>query len=393
MLEYALAAGLTSSGGDAHIMHVTTTPSVSYVTRCDEFDCGIMLSASHNPYYDNGIKLFNERGEKMDDSVICLIESYLGGDFQPFGGEDIPFASGRNVGRTVDYVSGRNRYIGHLISLSTCSYKGYRVGLDCANGSSWQIARSVFDALGAKTYVTGAEPNGLNVNDGCGSTHIENLCDLVTENGLDVGFAFDGDADRCIAVDERGEVMTGDEEMYAAARYLKSRGELAGNKVVCTVLSNGGLIKSLKNQGVDCALCDVGDKNVCETMAKTGAVLGGERSGHVVFSKYESAGDGLVTAIMLMEALADGKCMLSALLKGYRAFPQISVNVPVVDKLTAMGGTSELAGKLERELSVRIIVRPSGTEQMIRVMAEGESEENCALACKILSCRISENCV
>ena len=193
MLEYALAAGLTSSGGDAHIMHVTTTPSVSYVTRCDEFDCGIMLSASHNPYYDNGIKLFNERGEKMDDSVICLIESYLGGDFQPFGGEDIPFASGRNVGRTVDYVSGRNRYIGHLISLSTCSYKGYRVGLDCANGSSWQIARSVFDALGAKTYVTGAEPNGLNVNDGCGSTHIENLCDLVTENGLDVGFAFDGD--------------------------------------------------------------------------------------------------------------------------------------------------------------------------------------------------------
>lgn len=392
MLEYSLAAGLTASGADAYIMHVTTTPSVSYIARCDGFDCGIMVSASHNPYFDNGIKLLNGQGEKMENEVVGIIESYLDGDFSFFGGKNIPFASGKAIGRTVDYVSGRNRYIGHLISLATCSYKGLRVGLDGANGSAFNIARSVFDALGAKTFVIGGCPNGENVNENVGSTNTEALQKLVRENSLDIGFAFDGDADRCIAVDERGEVVTGDEEMYICADYLNSRGLLTDNKIVCTVLSNGGLIKSLKALGIDCVLCDVGDKNVCDTMTGTGAVLGGERSGHIVFSKYETTGDGLLTAIMIMEAFVERKCALSRLLKGYKTFPQTIISVPVIDRQTAMNGVEKLAKKLEKELSVRIIARPSGTERVIRVMAEGESEENCALACKILSSKILENC-
>ncbi|MDE7329541.1 MAG: phosphoglucosamine mutase, partial [Clostridia bacterium] len=319
MLEYSLASGLTSSGCDAYILHVTTTPSVSYITRCDGFDCGIMVSASHNPYYDNGIKLLNGNGEKMEDEVISVVESYLDGDLTPFGGEEIPYARGKDIGRTVDYISGRNRYIGHLISLSSCSFKGLRVGLDGANGSAWQIARSVFDALGAKTYVIGATPDGLNVNEGVGSTHIEALRGLVTENSLDVGFAFDGDADRCIAVDAKGNTVTGDEILYLSAKYLKERGELAGNKIVCTTMSNGGLKKSLEKSGVGCIICGVGDKAVCDTMNACGAVLGGERSGHIVFSKYETTGDGLVTAIMIMEALVENKCGIERLLRGYRA--------------------------------------------------------------------------
>ena len=391
MLEYALAAGLTASGADAYILHVTTTPSVSYIARCDGFDCGIMVSASHNAFYDNGIKIMNGQGEKMEDCVIELVEKYLDGDFTDFGGSDIPFARGRDVGRTVDYVSGRNRYTGHLISLSTCSYKGLRVGLDGANGSAFSIARSIFDALGAKTFVIGDCPDGTNVNDGVGSTHTDALRALVKEKSLDVAFAFDGDADRCIAVDERGEIITGDEELFICANYLKSKNLLPGNRIVCTVMSNGGLIKSLKTLGVSCEVCAVGDKNVCDAMNKSGAVLGGERSGHIVFSKYETTGDGLVTAIMLMEAMVENKSGLSRLLEGYRAFPQISVNVPVTDKTAAMRGVNKLAEKLGSELNLRVIVRPSGTESVVRIMAEGESEEACALCCKILSSKIDEN--
>ena len=376
MFEYALAAGLTSSGADAYILHVTTTPSVSYITRCDGFDCGIMISASHNAYSDNGIKLMNGQGEKMEEEVLSVIEDYLDGN-----GPEFKPASGVNIGRTVDYVSGRNRYIGHLISLSTCSYKGLRVGLDAANGSAWQIARSVFDALGAKTYLIGDSPNGVNVNDGVGSTHIEKLVELVKNNSLDVGFAFDGDADRCICVDERGQVRTGDEEMYILANYLASRGELSGDRVVCTVMSNGGLIKSLASHGIACSLCEVGDKNVCDEMAKCGAALGGERSGHVVFSKYETTGDGLVTAIMLMEAIVEGKCRASELLKGFVSYPQINVNVPVKDKDGAMKFIAQTVEKVKDSLGVRLVVRPSGTEQLIRIMAEGESYENCISAC------------
>ncbi|MDE6598018.1 MAG: phosphoglucosamine mutase [Clostridia bacterium] len=375
MLEYALAAGLTASGADAYILHVTTTPSVSYITRCDGFDCGIMISASHNPYSDNGIKIMNAQGEKIEDSTLSLIEDYLDGK------SEVPFASGKRIGRTVDYISGRNRYIGHLISLSTCSYKGLRVGLDAANGSAWQIARSVFDALGAKTYVLGDSPNGVNVNDGVGSTHIEKLVSLVINNSLDIGFAFDGDADRCIAVDERGEIVTGDEELYICADYLKSRGELTGNKIVCTVMSNGGLMQSLARRGITCSLCEVGDKNVCDEMAKLGAVLGGERSGHVVFSKYETTGDGLVTAIMLMEALVEGKCAFSELYKDYKSLPQISVNVPSNKKREVVPRLSDMIAKVKQSLGVRLVVRPSGTEELIRIMAEGESYENCVSAC------------
>lgn len=392
MLEYSLVSGLTASGCDAYIMHVTTTPSVSFITRCDGFDCGIMVSASHNPYYDNGIKLLNGGGEKMDGGVISLVESYLDGDLTPFGGKDLPFASGRDVGRTVDYISGRNRYTGHLISLATCSYKGLRVGLDGANGSAFSIAGNVFDALGAKTYVIGGNPDGTNVNRGVGSTNISALKNLVVSNSLDVGFAFDGDADRCIAVDENGNEVTGDEILYLSALHLKDRGELAGNKIVCTKMSNGGLIKSLENAGVDCVICGVGDKIVCETMAETGAVLGGERSGHIVFSKYESTGDGLVTAIMVMEAAVENKCGLSKLLKGFKAFPQILENVPVIDKISAMRGIDGLCASLEKKLSVRTVVRPSGTEPVVRVMAEGESEENCTLACRLIASAITGNC-
>ena len=392
MLEYSLAAGITASGGDAYILHVTTTPSVSYIARCDGFDCGIMVSASHNPYYDNGIKIMNDRGEKIDDGVIEFIEKYLDGDFSACGGVDIPFARGKEIGRTVDYVSGRNRYIGHLIALSTCSYKGIRVGLDGANGSAFSIARSVFDALGARTFVIGDEPDGTNINDGVGSTRIQTLSDLVKRNCLDIGFAFDGDADRCIAVDGHGNVLSGDEIMYLLASYLKERGELSGNKIVCTVLSNGGLIKSLSAQGVKCEVCAVGDKNVWEEMQRKGAALGGERSGHIVFNKYETTGDGLVTAIMLMEAVVEKGVPVAELLKSYKSFPQITENIPTLDKKAAMQGVSELAGKLSADFNLRIIVRPSGTENLIRVMAEGESEEACSLACAILSSKITQNC-
>ena len=376
MLEDALCAGLTASGADAYILHVTTTPSVSYITRCDGFDCGIMISASHNPYCDNGIKIMNSQGEKLEDSVIDVIEEYLDGKLK-----DIPLASGVNIGRTVDYISGRSRYIGHLIALSTCSYKGLRVGLDAANGSAFMIAKSVFDALGAKTFVIGDSPNGVNVNDGVGSTHIEKLSELVKSDSLDIGFAFDGDADRCICVDERGEIITGDEELFILADYLKSRGELAGSKIVCTVMSNGGLIESLSAKGISCSVCEVGDKNVCDEMSKSGCVLGGERSGHVVFSKYETTGDGLVTAIMIMEALVEKKCRASELIKGYKSYPQVLVNVPVGNKREILSAIEDEINTVRNSLGVRLLVRPSGTEEVIRILAESESYENCVCAC------------
>lgn len=378
MLEYALAAGLTSSGADAYILHVTTTPSVSYVTRCDGFDCGVMISASHNPYQDNGIKLMNSRGEKMEVPVISLIEGYLSGDF-PSG--DIPFARGEKIGRTVDYVAGRNRYIGHLISLSTCSYKGLKVGLDTANGSSFMIAKSVFDALGANVYTIGANPNGLNVNRGVGSTNISALQSLVLNKSLDMGFAFDGDADRCIAVDERGNIIDGDGELYVLAKHLKLRGELTGNKIVTTVMSNGGLKKSLALYGVECEECAVGDRFVCEKMNETGAILGGEKSGHVVFSKFETTGDGLVTALQLMEVAVAEKCAFSELMKGFTSFPQKELSIRVKAKREIAEKLKDIPQKIALKYGVRLIVRPSGTEEVIRVMAEGENEESICAAC------------
>lgn len=375
MFEYALAAGLTSSGADAYLLHVTTTPSVSYVVRTEGFDCGIMISASHNPFYDNGIKLINHRGEKMDEETILKIEDYIDGKME------IPYALGPYIGRTVDYAAGRNRYIGYLISLATRSYKNMRVGLDCANGSAWMIAKSVFDALGAKTYVINASPNGININMDAGSTHIEYLQELVKKEHLDVGFAFDGDADRCIAVDENGEVVNGDLILYIYGTYMKERGILPNNTVVTTVMSNFGLYKAFDEEGISYEKTKVGDKYVYESMIKHGYSLGGEQSGHIIFSKFATTGDGILTAIKIMEVILEKKMTLSKLVAPVRIYPQVLKNVRVKDKPEArmdpdvISAVENVADSLGD--SGRILVRESGTEPLIRVMVEAGTEEDC----------------
>ncbi len=376
MFEYALAAGLTASGADAYLLHVTTTPSVSYVTRTEDFDCGIMISASHNPYYDNGIKLMNANGEKMDEETILKIEAYLDGEIG-----EIPYAERAEIGCTVDYAAGRNRYIGYLISLATRSYRGIKVGLDCANGSSWMIAKSVFDALGAKTYVIHNEPNGVNINTECGSTHIEHLQEFVVENGLDVGFAFDGDADRCLCVDEKGNLVDGDAIIYIYGRYLKERGELDGNKVVTTVMSNFGLYKALDEIGVEYEKTNVGDKYVYENMQQNGYRLGGEQSGHIIFKKYATTGDGILTAIKMMEVMLEKKSTLYELAKPFVVYPQVLKNVRVIDK-AAVNADKDVRKAVEVVAdalgnSGRILVRESGTEPVIRVMVETGELETC----------------
>ena len=383
MFEYSLISGIVASGADAYMLHVTTTPSVSYITRVDAFDCGIMISASHNPYYDNGIKLISGTGEKMDDDTISYIEDYIDGRLAVFGRswDGIPFATGENIGRTIDYVSGRNRYIGYLISLGMFSFKGMRVGLDCANGSAWSIAKAVFDALGATTYVINAEPNGFNINKDSGSTHIEGLKRLVLEKQLDIGFAFDGDADRCLCVDEKGNIITGDHILYIYARYMKERGVLLDGKVVTTVMSNFGLYKAFDELGIEYEKTAVGDKYVYECMAKHGYKLGGEQSGHIIFSKYASTGDGILTSLKVMQAVIDSKKSLSELCSPLKIYPQILVNVRVKSKQEvnsdpevsrAVSEASELLGTRGR-----ILVRESGTEPLIRVMAEAETYELC----------------
>ena len=383
MFEYSLVGGLVSSGADAYLLHVTTTPSVAYVVRTDGFDCGIMISASHNPYYDNGIKLINGSGEKMDESVIALIEDYLDGHLVAFdrSWEELPLAKRDQIGRTVDYVSGRNRYIGYLISLGLHSFKGMKVGLDCANGSSWNIAKSVFDALGAKTYVINAEPDGYNINRDAGSTHIEHLQRFVVENGLDVGFAYDGDADRCLCVDEKGNVITGDHILYIYGSHMKEQGSLAGNTVVTTVMSNFGLYKAFDELGIDYAKTAVGDKYVYEYMMMNGCRLGGEQSGHIIFSKHASTGDGILTSLKMMEVMKAKKKTLSQLCEGLTIYPQVLKNVRVTDKAVAQAdpdvqaAVAEIAAKLGD--SGRILVRESGTEPLVRVMVEAESQEMC----------------
>ncbi len=382
MLEYSIAAGITASGADAYMLHVTTTPSVSYVTRQDEFDCGIMITASHNPYYDNGIKVINKYGEKLDDNTTALIESYLDGDFSTLGlSDDLPFATGDRIGRIVDYSSGRNRYLGYLISLASNSYKDLKIGLDCANGASWMIAKSVFGALGAQTVVIGAEPDGLNVNNGCGSTHIEKLQDLVREKHLDLGFAFDGDADRCIAVDENGNVIDGDVMLYILGKRLKSRGMLSGDTVVTTIMSNSGLAESLSEIGIKSIQTQVGDRYVYECMQKGNYSLGGEQSGHIILKKYATTGDGILTAIMIAEEICDCKMSLSKLSEGVSIYPQALKNVRVVDKDAVLGDTEvqNAVKAAEREIAGkgRILLRPSGTEPLIRIMAECQSAEKC----------------
>ncbi len=376
MLECALTAGLTASGADAYLMHVTTTPSVSYITRTDDFDCGIMISASHNPYFDNGIKLLNGDGEKMEQYVIDEIERYLDGK-----GAEIPFATGSDIGKAVDYAAGRNRYIGYLISLATHSYKGMRIGLDCANGSTWMMAKSIFETLGAETVVIGNQPNGLNINNDCGSTHIEGLRRLVTENKLDVGFAFDGDADRCIAVDETGRVIDGDLILYIYGKYMKDREKLANNTVVTTVMSNFGLYRAFDRAGINYEKTDVGDKYVYECMRKNGHLLGGEQSGHIIFSKYAATGDGLLTAIKLMQAMLANKQPLSVLAAPVKIYPQLLVNVRVSDKEAVLNNDVVKGSVREAEAALgdngRVLLRKSGTEPVIRVMAEAQTTEEC----------------
>ncbi len=383
MFEYSLVGGLVASGADAYLLHVTTTPSVAYVVRTDSFDCGIMISASHNPYYDNGIKLINSFGEKMDESVIALIEAYLDGHLEAFGKtwEELPLAKREQIGRTVDYVSGRNRYIGYLISLGMYSFKGIKVGLDCANGASWNVAKAVFDALGAKTYVINADPDGYNINTNAGSTHIEVLRRFVLDNGLDVGFAYDGDADRCLCVDEKGNVITGDHILYIYGRYMKERGKLLGNTVVTTVMSNFGLYKAFDDLGIGYAKTAVGDKYVYEYMMMNGCRLGGEQSGHIIFSKYASTGDGILTSLKMMEVMIARKKTMSQLCEGLTIYPQVLKNIRVADKAAAQkdpdvqAAVCEITAKLGD--SGRILVRESGTEPVVRVMVEAESEDIC----------------
>lgn len=383
MFEYTLVGGLVASGADAYLLHVTTTPSVAYVARTDGFDCGIMISASHNPYYDNGIKLINGNGEKMDEGTIALVEDYLDGKLEVFGEnyEEIPFAHTSKIGRTVDYVSGRNRYIGYLISLGLYSFKGVKVGLDCANGSSWNLAKSVFDALGAKTYVINAEPDGTNINNNAGSTHIGGLQKFVVENGLDVGFAYDGDADRCLCVDEKGNLVDGDAILYIYGKYMKERGKLENNTVVTTVMSNFGLYKAFDETGIGYAKTAVGDKYVYEYMTKNGCILGGEQSGHIIFSKYASTGDGILTSLKMMEVMMARKKKMSELLDGLTIYPQVLENVRVTDKKAAQDDADvQAAVKAVTEAlgdTGRILVRESGTEPLLRVMVEAETEEVC----------------
>ena len=383
MFEYTLVGGLVASGADAYLLHVTTTPSVAYVTRTDGFDCGIMISASHNPYYDNGIKLINSNGEKMDEATISLIEDYIDGKLELFGQhyDEVPFAHQEKIGCTVDYIAGRNRYMGYLISLGLYSFRGMRVGLDCANGSSWNIAKSVFDALGAKTYVINAEPNGANINNNAGSTHIEGIQKLVMEKKLDVGFAYDGDADRCLCVDEHGNVVDGDAILYIYGCYLKEQGKLAGNMITTTIMSNFGLYKAFDQAGIAYAKTPVGDKYVYEHMAQTGCRIGGEQSGHIIFSKYATTGDGILTSLKMMEVMLAKKKTLGELAAPLKIYPQVLENVRVTDKKTAQNdpdvqnAVSEVAEALGD--TGRILVRESGTEPVVRVMVEAPDHDTC----------------
>lgn len=383
MFEYTLVGGLVASGADAYLLHVTTTPSVAYVARTDNFDCGIMISASHNPYYDNGIKLINGNGEKMEEESIALVEDYLDGKVEVFGEtyEEVPYAHKNRIGCTVDYVAGRNRYVGYLISLGMYSFKGKKVGLDCANGSSWNIAKTVFDALGAKTYVINAQPDGTNINNNAGSTHIEGLQKYVVENGLDVGFAYDGDADRCLCVDEKGNLVDGDAILYIYGKYMKERGKLLTNTVVTTVMSNFGLYKAFDELGIGYAKTAVGDKYVYEYMNQNGCRIGGEQSGHIIFSKYASTGDGILTSLKMMEVMMAKKAKMSQLTEGLSIYPQVLENVRVLDKTAAQEDPDVKAAVKAVEEALgdtgRILVRESGTEPLLRVMVEAETEECC----------------
>ena len=376
MFEDALSAGLTASGADVYLLHVTTTPSVSYVTRTEDFDCGIMISASHNIFYDNGIKVINAKGHKLEAEIEEKIESYIDGTWG-----EIPYATRDAIGRTVDYSAGRNRYIGHLIAMATRSFKDKRVGLDCSNGSASSIAKSVFDALGAKTYVINSEPDGTNINRNCGSTHIHVLQEFVKEKKLDVGFAYDGDADRCLAVDENGNEVDGDLILYVCGKYLKEQGRLNNDTIVTTIMSNLGLYKACDKAGIKYEKTAVGDKYVYENMVQNNHCLGGEQSGHIIFSKYATTGDGILTSLLLMEVMLEKKQTLAKLTEEVKIYPQLLKNVRVSDKKTAREN-AEVIKAVEAVTEAlgndgRILVRESGTEPVIRVMVEASTDELC----------------
>ncbi len=383
MFEYALVAGLTAGGADAYMLHVTTTPSVSYAVRQEDFDCGVMISASHNPYYDNGLKLVNARGEKMEDETLILAEKYLDGDLSDFRleGDDLPAAKREKIGKIVDYAAGRNRYVGFLISTAANDYKKLHIALDCANGASWMIAPSVFTALGAKVSVINNTPDGLNINTGAGSTHIGALQKFVRMNGCDVGFAFDGDADRCIAVDEQGNIVNGDHTVFILAQMLRSKGLLKGNRVVATVMSNLGFFKALEAAGIGCIQTTVGDKFVHDAMAANDCSIGGEQTGHTIIRKYATTGDGILTAILLTERMVESKQPLSALAAPVKMYPQTVKNVTVKNKaaVTADPEVQRLLEEIRRELgnNGRILLRESGTEPVVRIMVESSSQKTC----------------
>ena len=378
-LEYALSAGLTSSGADAYLLHVTTTPSVSYCCRTGGFDCGIMISASHNPFYDNGIKIMRANGQKIEADIEEKIEAYMDAE-----SEEIPLAEREKMGNVIDYAGGRNRYIGYLMTVPTRAFNGMKVGLDCANGASWNIARAVYEALGAKVYVTNNTPDGVNINENCGSTHIDGLRKFVLDNGLNVGFAYDGDADRCLAVDENGNVVNGDHIMYICGKYLKEEGLLDGNTVVTTVMSNMGLYKALDALDIRTEKTPVGDKYVAENMMTNGFVLGGEQSGHIIFGKYATTGDGILTSLMVMMTMLDKKMPLSMLAEGMKMYPQVLKNVIVTDKDETMNSplVIKAVSDMEEKLGAngRVLLRKSGTEPVLRVMSEAIDAGDCAYA-------------
>ena len=398
MFEYSLVGGLVASGADAYLLHVTTTPSVAFVVRTEGFDCGIMISASHNPYYDNGIKLINNFGEKMDESVISLVEAYLDGNLEAFGRkwEELPLAKRDQIGRTVDHVAGRNRYIGYLISLGMYSFKGVKVGLDCANGSSWNIAKCVFDALGAKTYVINADPDGVNINEKCGSTHMDALAAMVRAGGYDIGIAFDGDADRCLAVDERGELIDGDQIMAACGLDMKRKGKLPGNAVVATVMSNLGLHLFAKEHGMDLECTSVGDRNVLERMLEKGYAIGGEQSGHMIFLEHATTGDGQLTALQVLALLKESGKRASEVFGICQRYPQVLINIPVADNdrkkaVMASQALADAVAAEEEKLAGegRVLVRPSGTEALMRVMVEARDQDTAQAAAQRLADQIA----
>ncbi len=396
MLEYAIAAGVSASGGDVHMLHVITTPGVSYVTRTEGFDAGVMITASHNPFYDNGIKVINRYGEKLDDEATSLIEAYIDGNLTALGisGDDLPLAGREKIGEVIDYASGRNRYVGYLISVASSSYKHMRIGIDSANGSSHMIAKAVFDALGAETHVIGNEPDGLNINRDCGSTHIGRLCELVRAKHLDMGFAFDGDADRCLAVNEQGEVVDGDAIMYILAKRAKARGMLNGDSVAATVMSNSGFVRSLEKLGISVKETKVGDRFVYEEMQRSGYALGGEQSGHIILKKYATTGDGILTAIMLCEEVCDRKLPLSKLTEGLTLYPQRLINLRVKDKHAVLtdGEITAVKDAVTEELcgNGRVLLRESGTEPVVRIMVEAEEEKMCDIYCERIAKAVRE---